>query len=1045
MRAAAALGVPGTGRRDGNVRSAPRIVVMPPSERIVISGAREHNLKGIDLELPRNALIVITGLSGSGKSSLAFDTLYAEGQRRYVESLSAYARQFLGLMEKPDVDSIEGLSPAISIDQKTTSRNPRSTVGTVTEVYDYLRLLWARIGKPHCPECGDPIEGQSVEQITDRVMTLAEGTRFLVSAPVVRGRKGEYGKQLEQLRLEGYTRVRIDGEIRRLDEGEIKLDKKYKHDISVVVDRLAMKSDLRRRLSESIEAAAALAGGVVEVDVVKDDRAASAPGGRAEAAPGGGADAVAGDGGAGAKVRAGDGRAGPKGVKGATAAGKLPGDVAERLTFSERFACLGCGTSIPELEPRIFSFNSPHGACERCHGLGFQRVVDPELVVPDPTLSLSEGALQPWRLGHSRYWKRLVEAVAEGRGVDAEAPWQELSEAEREVFLFGTGSERHKVTYTNRFGRRRSYSVRFEGIVNNLERRFAETDSEAVRERVEGYMAEQPCPDCEGARLRPESLAVKVGGISISDYTELSARAALAWIEALEMTETEQAIARLLVREITERLAFLDNVGVGYLNLARSARTLSGGEAQRIRLATQIGSSLVGVLYILDEPSIGLHQRDNAKLIRTLERLRDLGNTVIVVEHDEGTMLSADHLVDLGPGAGEHGGHVVAEGTAKQLQGDPASLTGQFLAGKRSIPLPERRREPSGELVVKGARQHNLKRVNVEVPLGVFTCVTGVSGSGKSTLVNETIYPSISNRLHQSKLRPGAHDRIEGTEQVDKIINIDQSPIGRTPRSNPATYTNLFDHIRQLYSQTREARARGYKPGRFSFNVKGGRCEVCRGDGQIKIEMHFLPDVYVPCEQCHGKRYNRETLEVRFKGRSIADVLEMPVAEAVEFFADIPKIARRLRTLHDVGLDYIRLGQPATQLSGGEAQRVKLATELSKVATGDTLYILDEPTTGLHFADVQRLLEVLDRLVEAGNTVVVIEHNLDVIKTADHVIDLGPEGGEEGGEVIATGTPEQVAAVPTSYTGQYLAEVVEPEVTVAPKRARRKKAAPVAA
>jgi len=982
---------------------------MAPSERIVISGAREHNLKDIDLELPRNSLIVMTGLSGSGKSSLAFDTIYAEGQRRYVESLSAYARQFLGLMEKPDVDSIEGLSPAISIDQKTTSRNPRSTVGTVTEVYDYLRLLWARIGHPHCPECGEPIEGQSVEQITDRVMTLPDGTRFLVTAPVVRGRKGEYGKQLEQFRLEGYSRVRIDGEIRRLDEGEIKLDKKYKHDISIVVDRLVMKTDLRRRLSESIEAAASLAGGVVEVDVVKEGVGAAK---RGEASTG------------------------------ARAAGQLPSDVADRLTFSERFACLGCGTSIPELEPRIFSFNSPHGACERCHGLGFQRVVDPELVVPDPTLSLSEGALQPWRTGHSRYWKRLVEAVAEGNVVDVEAPWQELGDSEREIFLFGTGSERHKVTYTNRFGRRRSYSVRFEGIVNNLERRFQETDSDAVRERVEGYMAEQPCPDCEGARLRPESLAVKVGGISISEYTALSARAALTWIEELQMTETEQAIARLLVREITERLAFLENVGVGYLNLARSARTLSGGEAQRIRLATQIGSSLVGVLYILDEPSIGLHQRDNTKLIRTLERLRDLGNTVIVVEHDEGTMRSADHLVDLGPGAGEHGGHVVAEGTPKEVQADPASLTGQYLAGKRSIPLPERRREPTGELVVKGARQHNLKQVEVVVPLGVFCCVTGVSGSGKSTLVNETIYPSIANRLHQAKLRPGAHDRIEGTEQVDKIINIDQSPIGRTPRSNPATYTNLFDHIRQLYAQTREARARGYKPGRFSFNVKGGRCEVCRGDGQIKIEMHFLPDVYVPCEQCHGKRYNRETLEVRFKAKSIADVLEMSVAEAVEFFADIPKIARRLRTLHDVGLDYIRLGQPATQLSGGEAQRVKLATELSKVATGDTLYILDEPTTGLHFADVQRLLDVLDRLVEAGNTVVVIEHNLDVIKTADHIIDLGPEGGEEGGEVIATGTPEQVAAVASSYTGQFLAEVVEPEVKL---RRTRKKPAPVAA
>jgi excinuclease ABC subunit A len=988
---------------------------MAPSERIVIRGAREHNLKDVDLELPRNAMIVITGLSGSGKSSLAFDTIYAEGQRRYVESLSAYARQFLGLMEKPDVDSIEGLSPAISIDQKTTSRNPRSTVGTVTEIYDYLRLLWARVGRPHCPKCGDPIEGQSVEQITDRVMTLPEGTRFMVMAPVVRGRKGEFEKLLEQFRLEGYSRVRVDDEIRRLDE-KIKLDKKYNHDVSVVVDRLVMKTDLRRRLSESVEAAAGLAGGVVEVDVLA----------------------------AGASGEASNGSSGSDGgVKGATGAGKLPEGVADRFTFSERFACLNCGTSIPELEPRIFSFNSPHGACERCHGLGFQRVVDPELVVPDPTLSLAEGALQPWRTGHSRYWKRLVEAVAGSAAVDVDTPWQELSEEERELFLYGTGSERHKVSYTNRFGRRRSYRVRFEGIVNNLERRYEETDSDAVRERVEGYMAEQPCPDCGGARLRPESLAVRLGGISIHEYTEMSARAALKWIEGLELTETERTIARLLVKEVTERLAFLDNVGVGYLNLARSARTLSGGEAQRIRLATQIGSSLVGVLYILDEPSIGLHQRDNAKLIGTLHRLRDLGNTVIVVEHDEGTMLSADHIVDLGPGAGEHGGFLVSEGSPPDIKADPASLTGQYLSGKREIAVPTDRREPRGGLQVRGARQHNLKRIEVEVPLGVFCCVTGVSGSGKSTLVNETLYPAIANRLHQAKLRPGAHDRIEGTDQVDKIINIDQSPIGRTPRSNPATYTNVFDHIRQLYSQTREARARGYKPGRFSFNVKGGRCEVCRGDGQIKIEMHFLPDVYVPCEQCHGKRYNRETLEVRFKGKSIADVLEMSVAEACEFFRDIPKISRRLDTLHDVGLDYIRLGQPATQLSGGEAQRVKLATELSKVATGDTLYILDEPTTGLHFADVQRLLDVLDRLVQSGNTVIVIEHNLDVIKTADRILDLGPEGGEEGGEVIATGTPEEIAATPGSYTGEFLAELVEPKLKV--RRTGKRERKPVAA
>jgi excinuclease ABC subunit A len=954
------------------------------SDRIVISGAREHNLKDVSLELPRDALIVITGLSGSGKSSLAFDTIYAEGQRRYVESLSAYARQFLGLMEKPDVDSIEGLSPAISIDQKTTSRNPRSTVGTVTEIYDYLRLLWARIGVPYCPECGEEITGQTQEQIVDRLMTLEEETKFMVMAPVVRGRKGEYGKLLEQMRLEGYSRVKVNGELRRLDE-EIVLDKKYKHDISVVVDRLVMKNDLRRRLSESVEAAGGLAAGLIEVEIV--------------------------------------------------------GQEDQPLLFSEQFACLNCGTSIPELEPRIFSFNSPHGACERCHGLGFQRVIDPELVVPDPTLSLAEGALQPWNRGISAYWRRLIAAVADEYDVDADLPWSQLNKKEKEIFLYGTGEDRHQVTYTNRFGRRRSYKVRFEGIVNNLQRRYEETDSETNRERIESYMAEQPCPQCKGARLRPETLAVKVGGISIAEYSDLSARAAAEWIANLEMTKTERAIARLIVREITERLAFLENVGIGYLSLARSARSLSGGEAQRIRLATQIGSHLVGVMYVLDEPSIGLHQRDNEKLIATLDRLRDLGNTVIVVEHDEGTMMAADHLVDLGPGAGEHGGHVIAAGTPKEVAKNPASLTGQYLSGKRQIPVPEERREPSGALLIRGAREHNLKDVDVTIPLGVLCCVTGVSGSGKSTLVNETLHHSVANRLHAAKLRPGAHDGVDGLSQIDKIINIDQSPIGRTPRSNPATYTGVFDHIRQLFTQTQEARARGYKPGRFSFNVKGGRCEVCKGDGQIKIEMHFLPDVYVPCEQCHGKRYNRETLEVRFKGKNISDVLEMSVEEGVEFFENVPKIARRLRTLHDVGLDYIRLGQPATTLSGGEAQRIKLATELSKVATGDTLYILDEPTTGLHFADVQRLLDVLGRLVDAGNTVVVIEHNLDVIKTADWLIDLGPEGGEEGGEVVATGTPEEVAAVKGSYTGSFLSSLVEP---TKPKR-RSKRREPLAA
>jgi excinuclease ABC subunit A len=993
------------------------------SERIVISGAREHNLKDVDVELPRDALIVITGLSGSGKSSLAFDTIYAEGQRRYVESLSAYARQFLGLMEKPDVDSIEGLSPAISIDQKTTSRNPRSTVGTVTEIYDYLRLLWARIGVPHCPECGEEITGQTQEQIVDRLMTLEDGTKFIVMAPVVRGRKGEYGKLLEQMRLEGYSRVKINGELRRLDE-EIVLDKKYKHDVAVVVDRLVMKTDLRRRLSESVEAAAGLAGGLVEVEIV-DRNAKDGPGSdrasRSDSSRGSG----------GSK----GGRSGAKPANGGREAEHVGGG---KLLFSEQFACLNCGTSIPELEPRIFSFNSPHGACERCHGLGFQKVIDPELVVPDPTLPLGEGALQPWNRGVTAYWRRLIAAVADDYGVDADKPWAKLKKKEKEVFLYGTGGERHQVTYTNRFGRRRSYKVRFEGIVNQLQRRYEETDSESNRERIEGYMAEQPCPDCEGARLRPESLAVTVGGLSIAEYTELSARAASEWIQALELTETERAIARLIVREISERLAFLENVGIGYLSLSRSARSLSGGEAQRIRLATQIGSSLVGVMYVLDEPSIGLHQRDNEKLIATLDRLRDLGNTVIVVEHDEGTMRAADHLVDLGPGAGEHGGHVIAAGTPAAVARDPASLTGQYLSGKREIAVPEQRREPSGALVVRNAREHNLKGIDVAIPLGVFCCVTGVSGSGKSTLVNETLHHSVANRLHQAKLRPGAHDGVDGLSQIDKIINIDQSPIGRTPRSNPATYTGLFDHIRQLFTQTQEARARGYKPGRFSFNVKGGRCEVCRGDGQIKIEMHFLPDVYVPCEQCHGKRYNRETLEVRFKGKSISDVLEMSVEEAVGFFENVPKIARRLRTLHDVGLDYIRLGQPATTLSGGEAQRVKLATELSKVATGDTLYILDEPTTGLHFADVQRLLDVLGRLVDAGNTVVVIEHNLDVIKTADRLVDLGPDGGEEGGEVVATGTPEEVAAAEGSHTGRFLAELVEP---ARPKRGRKQRQA----
>ena len=972
---------------------------MAAGSQITVSGAREHNLKDISLALPRDALVVITGLSGSGKSSLAFDTIYAEGQRRYVESLSAYARQFLGQMDKPDVDSIEGLSPAISIDQKTTSRNPRSTVGTVTEIYDYLRLLWARVGKPHCPICGRPIVGQSAEQIIDQVMELAEGTRFMILAPVVRGRKGEYGKLLEEMRADGFARVKIDDRVRMLEES-IVLDKRYKHDISVVVDRLAMRHDVRKRLADSIETAVGLADGLVQIEIV---------GSREEQA----------------EAEHATGAKGARASTGQIVPGAVP-DPGTVYTFSERFACPEHGPSLVELEPRIFSFNSPHGACDRCTGLGSQMEIDPELVVPDPSLSISEGALAPWAGSASNYYEQVTEAIAEMYGIDLDAPWEELPVEQREVFLYGTNGEPIQVTYRNRYGRQRSYATRFEGIVANLERRYRETDSEWTREKIEEYMSLRPCPACGGARLRPESRAVLVGGTRIEDFTALSAHRALEWLEEVELSETDRHVARLILREISERLRFLENVGIGYLSMDRAASTLSGGEAQRIRLATQIGSSLVGVLYILDEPSIGLHQRDNSKLIGTLERLRDLGNTVIVVEHDEQTMRAADHLVDLGPGAGEHGGRIVAEGTAATVERVKESLTGQFLSGARTIELPERRRTPSGYIEILGASQHNLRDIDVHVPLGVLTCVTGVSGSGKSTLVNDVLYKAVANRLHRARRRPGAHRAIHGLQQLDKIIAVDQSPIGRTPRSNPATYTGLFDVIRDLFSKTQEARARGYKPGRFSFNVKGGRCEVCRGDGQIKIEMHFLPDVYVPCEQCHGKRYNRETLEVRFKGKNIADVLDMPVEEALSFFEHIPKIRRRLETLHAVGLGYVRLGQPATTLSGGEAQRVKLATELSKIATGRTLYILDEPTTGLHFADVQRLLEVLQRLVDAGNSVVVIEHNLDVIKCADRIIDMGPEGGEEGGMAIAVGTPEEVAAEPASHTGGFLAELVTP-------------------
>ena len=948
-------------------------------DQIVVSGAREHNLKDVDVAIPRDSLTVITGLSGSGKSSLAFDTIYAEGRRRYVESLSAYARQFLGQMDKPDVDSIEGLSPAISIDQKTTSRNPRSTVGTVTEIYDYLRLLWARIGHPHCHICGRPITGQSAEQIIDQVMELEQGTRFMVMAPIVRGRKGEYGKQFEELRTEGFGRVKVNGELRRLDE-EIVLDKKYKHDISVVVDRLVMKTDLRKRLADSVETAVTLADGLVEIELVDNP-------GKPKAGAGGGAqDRI--------------------------------------LTFSERFACPVHGPSLVELEPRVFSFNAPHGACPRCTGLGSQMEIDPELVVPDPTLSIGEGAIAPWAASASHYYEQLTQSISERYDVDLDTPWQDLPASARDFFLNGTKGERVQVSYRNRFGRRRTYSTQFEGIIPNLERRYRETDSDYSREKIEEYMTLRPCPDCKGARLRPESRAVLVSGTSINEFTSLPARRALEWVGGLELSEHDRRIARLVLREIEERLRFLDNVGVGYLSMDRAAATLSGGEAQRIRLATQIGSSLVGVLYILDEPSIGLHQRDNEKLIATLERLRNLGNTVLVVEHDEGTMRAADHIVDMGPGAGEHGGHVVAEGSAAEIAAVPGSLTGQFLAGTRTIAVPAKRRTPSGYIKIQGASENNLRGIDVEVPLGVLCSVTGVSGSGKSTLVNEVLLKSVANHLHRTRVRAGAHKKITGLDQLDKIISVDQSPIGRTPRSNPATYIGLFDQIRELFSKTQEARARGYKPGRFSFNVKGGRCEVCRGDGQIKIEMHFLPDVYVPCEQCHGKRYNRETLEVRFKGKTIADVLEMPIEEALEFFAHIPKIRRRVQALFDVGLGYMRLGQPATTLSGGEAQRVKLAAELSKVATGTTMYILDEPTTGLHFADIQRLLEVLDRLVQSGNSVVVIEHNLDVIKVSDRLIDLGPEGGDEGGQVIAQGTPEQVAQVAGSHTGHFLAEIL---------------------
>ena len=936
------------------------------ADQLTVHGAREHNLKNVTVALPRYALVCITGLSGSGKSSLAFDTIYAEGQRRYVESLSAYARQFLQMMEKPDVDSIDGLSPAISIDQKTTSRNPRSTVGTVTEIYDYLRLLYARIGRPHCPICGRPIAGQSLDQIVEQVLRLPEGTKFTVNAPVVRDRKGEYKDVLEELRRDGFTRVKVDGEQRLLEE-TIELDKKYKHTIEVVVDRLVMKADLRHRLTQSIETATSLAEGLVTIDVV-------------------------------------DG---------------------ESMTFSENFACPEHGVSLPELEPRIFSFNSPHGACPRCTGLGSQLEIDPDMLVPDTSLTINEGALVPWTIGSQSFYDSVIQAIGERYEIDLDTSWRDLTREDQDKFLYGTDGDRLFVTYRNRMGRKRQYTMAFEGLVTNLQRRYKETDSSQQRDRIEEYMSFRPCPQCGGARLKPEVLAVTVGEKSIHEFAQMSVTASLGFVDDLELTKTEELIGRRILKEVRERLTFLDNVGVGYLQLDRAAKTLSGGEAQRLRLATQIGSQLVGVLYILDEPSIGLHQRDNGKLIATLERLRDLGNTVLVVEHDEQMMRSADWIVDMGPGAGEHGGEVVAEGPVEAIEGNRKSVTGKFLSGERRIAVPHRRDDDGrGWFAVRGASMHNLKGIDVEFPVGRLTAVTGVSGSGKSTLVNEIVYKALANRLNRMRTKPGDHESVEGIDVFDKVIDIDQTPIGRTPRSNPATYTDLFTHVRELYSLTPESKVRGYKPGRFSFNVRGGRCETCKGDGQIKIEMHFLPDVYVPCETCHGRRYNRETLEVRFKGKSISDVLEMSVEEALDFFAKIPKIRRRLQTLHDVGLDYIKLGQPATTLSGGEAQRVKLAAELSKVATGKTLYILDEPTTGLHFADIEKLLEVLQRLVDAGNSVIVIEHNLDVIKQADWIVDLGPEGGEAGGEVIATGTPEEVAEVEGSYTGQFLQGVL---------------------
>ncbi|HBT72724.1 MAG TPA: excinuclease ABC subunit UvrA [Lysinibacillus sp.] len=934
---------------------------------IVVQGARAHNLKNINVTIPRDQLVVLTGLSGSGKSSLAFDTIYAEGQRRYVESLSAYARQFLGQMDKPDVDAIEGLSPAISIDQKTTSRNPRSTVGTVTEIYDYLRLLYARIGKPICPNHGIEITSQTIEQMVDRLLSYPERTKMQLLAPMVSGRKGTHVKLLEDLKKQGFVRVRIDGELRDLDDA-IDLDKNKKHSIEVVVDRVVMKEGIASRLSDSLETALRLADGRVLVDVMEY----------------------------------------------------------EELLFSEHHACPICGFSIGELEPRMFSFNSPFGACTSCDGLGSTQEVDLDLVVPDWDRSLLEHAIAPWEPTSSQYYPQLLKAVCDHYDIPMDVPVKDLPKEKMDKVLYGSGKDKIHFHYENEFGNVRDQMIEFEGVVRNVERRFKETTSDYVREQMEKYMAQQPCPSCKGYRLKPETLAVKVADKHIGEVTQYSIQEADTFFKGLDLTEKDMQIARLVLREIEERLGFLVNVGLDYLTLSRAAGTLSGGEAQRIRLATQIGSRLTGVLYILDEPSIGLHQRDNDRLINTLQNMRDIGNTLIVVEHDEDTMLAADYLIDVGPGAGVHGGQIVAAGTPQEVMKNENSLTGQYLSGKKFIPLPVERRQPNGrKLSIKGAKENNLRNVKVDVPLGLFVAVTGVSGSGKSTLINEILYKSLAQKLNRSKVKPGEHKEVTGLDELEKVIDIDQSPIGRTPRSNPATYTGVFDDIRDVFAATNEAKVRGYKKGRFSFNVKGGRCEACRGDGIIKIEMHFLPDVYVPCEVCHGKRYNRETLEVKYKDKSIADILDMTIENAVVFFENIPKIQRKLQTIVDVGLGYMKLGQPATTLSGGEAQRVKLASELHRRSTGKSFYILDEPTTGLHADDIARLLVVLQRLVENGDSVLVIEHNLDVIKTADYIIDLGPEGGDKGGTIVATGTPEEVVKVAGSYTGKYLKPILE--------------------